>query len=50
MLTIYLVLALVAFGCAIASAATANKVPLWVAVILLTILELLRTLPLGGGR
>jgi len=44
-LTVFLVLAAVAFGCTIASAL--NKCPLWVGVLLLTIIELLRGLPLG---
>jgi hypothetical protein len=46
MITVLLVIALAAFICAIAAAAT-GRVPLWVAVILLTIIELLRLLPLG---
>jgi len=45
MLTVFLLLALVAFICAIASAA--GKCPLWVSVIVLCIIELLRNLPLG---
>lgn len=44
-MTVFLILAIVAFGCTIASAL--NKCPLWVPVLLLTIIELLRALPLG---
>lgn len=47
MLTVFIILALSAFICAIASAARPEKVPLWVAVMLLCIIELLRDLPLG---
>lgn len=45
MLTVFIVLAIVAFGCTIASAM--GKCPLWVAVLLLTVIELLRALPAG---
>lgn len=45
MVTVIGVLVLSAFICAVASAA--GKVPLWVAVILLCLVELLRILPLG---
>jgi hypothetical protein len=45
LLTVFLLLAIVAFGCTIASAL--SKCPLWVPVLLLTIIELLRNLPLG---
>lgn len=44
-MTVFLVLAIVAFGCTIASAM--NKCPLWVPVLLITIIELLHALPLG---
>ena len=45
MLTVFLLLALAAFGVTIASAM--GKAPLWVAVLLLTIIELARHLPMG---
>lgn len=45
MLTVFLILAVAAFCCTIASAM--GKVPLWVAVVILTLIELLRALPLG---
>ena len=45
MLTVFLLLALAAFAVCIASAV--GKAPLWVAVLLLAIIELLRALPLG---
>lgn len=45
MLTVFLLLALSAFVCTILSAI--GKVPLWVGVVLLCIIELLRALPLG---
>jgi len=45
MLTVFLLLAIAAFAVAIASAI--NKAPLWVAVLLLCVIELLRALPLG---
>lgn len=44
-LTVYLLLALAAFGCCIANAL--GKCPAWVWGILLCIIELLRALPLG---
>lgn len=44
-MTVFLILAIVAFGCTIASAI--GKCQLWVPVLLLTIIELLRALPLG---
>lgn len=47
MITVFLVLAIVALICAVASAAQPSKVPLWVAVIVLAIIELIRALPLG---
>jgi hypothetical protein len=46
MISVFVVLVILALVCAIASAAT-NKVPLWVAVVLLCVIELLRVLPLG---
>jgi len=45
MLTVFLLLALAAFVCAIAEAC--GKCPGWVPVILLCLIELLRALPLG---
>ena len=45
MLTVMLLLALAAFVCTIVAAL--GKWPLWVAVILLVLMELLRALPLG---
>jgi hypothetical protein len=44
-MSIFLLLALAAFVCVIAAAV--GRAPLWVAVILLVIIELLRDLPLG---
>ena len=47
MLTVFIILAVTAF---IATAvAAAGKCPLWVAVIILAIIELLRVLPIGRG-
>jgi hypothetical protein len=46
MLTVMLLLAVAAFACTVASAA-GYRPPLWVAVLLLCVLELLRALPLG---
>lgn len=45
MLTVFLILALAAFIVTIASAV--GRAPLWVAVIILCLIELLRVLPLG---
>jgi hypothetical protein len=45
MLTVILLLALAAFIVTIASAV--GRAPLWVAVLILTVIELLRALPLG---
>jgi hypothetical protein len=45
MLTVILILALCAFLVTIAAAA--GKAPLWIAVMLLCVIELLRVLPLG---
>lgn len=45
MITVFFLLAVSAFVVAILSAI--GKAPLWVAVVLLCVLELLRTVPLG---
>jgi hypothetical protein len=45
MLTVFLILALAAFIVTIASAM--GKAPVWVAVLVLCLIELLRALPLG---
>jgi hypothetical protein len=45
-LTVVVILAVAAFVCTVASAAW-GRVPLWVAVLLLSLIELLRALPLG---
>ncbi len=45
MLTVFLLLAIAAFVCAVLSAI--GKAPLWVSVVLLCLIELLRALPLG---
>ncbi len=45
MITVFFVLALAAFIVAILSAI--GKAPLWVSVMILCVIELLRTLPLG---
>jgi hypothetical protein len=45
MLTIFLILGLIALVCVIA--AILNRAPLYVAVLLLVLMELLRALPLG---
>jgi hypothetical protein len=45
MLTVLLVIAIAAFGVTIASAM--GKCPLWIAVLLLCVIELIRNLPLG---
>ena len=47
MLTVFILLAVAAFICAVAAAARPEKAPLWVAVIILCLIELLRALPLG---
>ena len=49
MLTVVLLLVIAAFICTVLSGA-GYPPPLWVAVLLLCVLELLRTLPLGGSR
>lgn len=46
MLTVVLVLAVLALLLAVGSAATGGRVPLWVAVVLVCILEIVRALPL----
>jgi ABC-type phosphate/phosphonate transport system permease subunit len=46
MLTVFLLLALAAFVCTVLAAANYPP-PLWVAVLMLTLIELLRALPLG---
>lgn len=43
--TVSFVLAILALVIAIASAATKDKVPLWVAVVLVSIIALLHTIP-----
>lgn len=45
MLTVLLLIAVAAFVCTVASAL--GKCPLWIAVVLLCVIELLRALPLG---
>lgn len=45
MLTVFLLLALAAFVVTIASAI--GRAPLWVAVLILSVIELLRAIPLG---
>lgn len=45
MITVFLLLAIAAFACTIASAV--GKCPLWIAVLLLCVIELLRAVPLG---
>lgn len=45
MLTVFLLLAIVAFACTIANAI--GKCPIWVPVLLLCVIELLRALPVG---
>ena len=46
MLTVFLLLAIAAFICAVLSGA-GYAPPLWVAVLLLCVLELLRAVPIG---
>lgn len=48
MLTVFIVLVLVAFALTIAAAM--GKAPLWAAVLILTVIELLRALPAGALR
>lgn len=47
MITVLFVLALVAFSLTIASAVW-GRIPLWVSVLLLAIIEMLRAIPLGA--
>lgn len=47
MITVILILAVVAFAVTIASATIPARAPLWVAVLLLCLIELIRDLPLG---
>jgi hypothetical protein len=47
LLTVFLLLAVAAFICTIVSIWNPPKCPLWVAVLLLCLIELLRALPLG---
>jgi hypothetical protein len=47
MLTVMILLAIGAFACVVASAARPAWVPLWVGCLLLCVIELIRTLPLG---
>lgn len=45
MLTVFLLLAVAAFACTVASAL--GKCPVWVPVLFLCVIELLRAIPLG---
>ena len=45
MLTVFLLLAVAAFVCTVASAL--GKCPLWIGVVLLCLIELIRALPIG---
>lgn len=45
MLTVLLILAIIALICTVA--AIMNKAPLYISVLILTLMELLRALPLG---
>ena len=45
MLSVFLILAIAAFALTIAS--SVGKAPLWVAVVILCVIELLRVLPIG---
>ena len=47
LVTILMFLAIAASVCLVVHVLTPDKVPLWVAVALLCLMELLRTLPLG---
>jgi hypothetical protein len=47
MLTVFAVLAIGAFIMTLISAAQPSKIPLWVPVLLLCIIEALRCLPMG---
>jgi len=47
MWTIFAILAVAAFVLTVLSAITPPRAPLWLAVLILTLIELLRALPLG---
>lgn len=47
MLTVLLILAIAAFICTLLAAARPGWCPLWVAVVLLCVIELIRQLPIG---
>jgi hypothetical protein len=47
LITILMFLAIAASGCLVIHVLQRDKVPLWIAVALLCLIELLRTLPLG---
>lgn len=47
MLTVMLVLAIAAFICTLLAAVWKDRVPLWVAVLILCLMELLRAMPIG---
>jgi len=46
-LTVLVILSIAAFALTIASAARPALVPLWIAVLVISIIELLRVMPLG---
>ena len=53
MLTVFLLLAIAAFICTVLAGAgwpATRPTPLWIAVLLLCLIELLRVLPLGALR
>ncbi len=47
LITVLMFLAIAASVCLVIHVLTRDKVPLWIAVALLCVIELLRTLPLG---
>jgi hypothetical protein len=47
LITILMFLAIAASGCLVVHVLKRDTVPLWIAVALLCVMELLRTLPLG---
>jgi hypothetical protein len=47
MITVMLCLALLALALAVAVPASAGKVPIWAAVLVLCLIELLRVMPIG---
>lgn len=47
LLTVMVLLSVAAFVCAMLSQTNPPRAPLWVAVVLLCVVELIRTLPLG---